>query len=102
MKVLKFGGSSVGSVESILKVKEIILSQKESVIVVASALGGVTDSLIQAAEMAKNSQEDFRSSIEAMKERHLDMVRTLHCSDSASRRALESELEALFSRLSSL
>ena len=63
MKVLKFGGSSVGTVDSILKVKEIILSQKESVIVVASALGGVTDALIQAAEMAKNSQEAFRSSI---------------------------------------
>ena len=46
MKVLKFGGTSVGSVESILNLKKIVESQKEPVIVVVSALGGITDKLI--------------------------------------------------------
>ena len=45
MKVLKFGGTSVGSVNSILNVKQIVESQTEPVIVVVSALGGITDNL---------------------------------------------------------
>ena len=52
MKVMKFGGTSVGSVESILNVKKIVESQTEPVIVVVSALGGITDSLIRASSMA--------------------------------------------------
>ena len=52
MKVLKFGGTSVGSAESILNVKKIVESQTEPVIVVVSALGGITDKLIQTAQMA--------------------------------------------------
>ena len=45
MKVLKFGGSSVGTPDSILSVKRIVESQPEPVIVVVSALGGITDQL---------------------------------------------------------
>ena len=47
MKVLKFGGTSVGSAESILSLKRIVESQKEDCIVVVSALGGITDKLIK-------------------------------------------------------
>ena len=46
MKVMKFGGTSVGSVNSILSVKRIVESAAEPVIVVVSALGGITDKLI--------------------------------------------------------
>lgn len=46
MKVLKFGGSSVGSVSSMLSVKKIVESVDDNVIVVVSALGGITDKLI--------------------------------------------------------
>ena len=46
MKVLKFGGTSVGSVDSILSLKKIVESQTEQVVVVVSALGGITDKLI--------------------------------------------------------
>ena len=42
MKVLKFGGTSVGSVDSILSVKKIVEAIEEPVIVVVSALGGIT------------------------------------------------------------
>ena len=52
MKVMKFGGTSVGSVESILRVKRIVEAQQEPVIVVVSALGGITDKLIQTSRMA--------------------------------------------------
>ena len=44
---MKFGGTSVGSVESILSVKRIVERQTEPVIVVVSALGGITDKLIR-------------------------------------------------------
>ena len=47
MKVLKFGGTSVGSVESILSLKNIVEHQTQPVIVVVSALGGITDKLIE-------------------------------------------------------
>ena len=47
MKVLKFGGTSVGSAENIRKVKEIVKSQNDDVIVVVSALGGITDKILK-------------------------------------------------------
>ena len=52
MKVMKFGGTSVGSVNSILSVKRIVESANEPVIVVVSALGGITDKLINTSKMA--------------------------------------------------
>jgi aspartokinase/homoserine dehydrogenase 1 len=52
MKVLKFGGTSVGSVKSILSVKSIVEAAEEPVIVVVSALGGITDKLIHTAMKA--------------------------------------------------
>ena len=52
MKVLKFGGTSVGTVESILNVKKIVEGIDEPVIVVVSALGGLTDKLLQTSALA--------------------------------------------------
>ena len=54
MKVMKFGGTSVGSVESILSLKKIVeeAAANERVIVVVSALGGITDKLIKTANLA--------------------------------------------------
>ena len=59
MKVMKFGGSSVGSVSSILSVKKIVESVEEPVIVVVSALGGITDKLIRASKMAAEGNVDY-------------------------------------------
>ena len=64
MKVLKFGGSSIGSVESILSVKRIVEAQSESVIVVVSALGGITDQLIRTSQMAVEGNLDYQTSYE--------------------------------------
>ena len=61
MKVLKFGGTSVGSVDSILSVKKIVEAIEEPVIVVVSALGGITDKLLKTASMATNGDVVFRN-----------------------------------------
>lgn len=53
MKILKFGGTSVGSVENLNKVKEILISDQEDKIVVCSAMSGVTDQLIRLVENVK-------------------------------------------------
>ena len=52
MKVMKFGGTSVGSKESILSLKRIVEAEDDNVIVVVSALGGITDKLISTSKMA--------------------------------------------------
>jgi aspartokinase/homoserine dehydrogenase 1 len=54
MKILKFGGTSVGSADNIRRIGEIVSSQQESIIVVVSALGGITDQLLSVAKRAAN------------------------------------------------
>ena len=74
MKVLKFGGTSVGSVESILSVKRIVERQTEPVIVVVSALGGITDKLIVTSQMAVNGDASYQKFFDEIKERHEAMI----------------------------
>ncbi|MCE2617459.1 MAG: bifunctional aspartate kinase/homoserine dehydrogenase I [Phocaeicola sp.] len=74
MKVLKFGGTSVGSVTSILSVKKIIESEQEHVIVVVSALGGITDKLILTSELAAKGDESYQKSYQEIVNRHIEMV----------------------------
>ena len=52
MKVLKFGGTSVDSVEGLTNVKNIAESSDDNIIIVVSAFGGITDSLISTAQKA--------------------------------------------------
>ena len=77
MKVLKFGGTSVGSAESILNVKKIVESQSEPVIVVVSALGGITDKLIKTSQLAVDGDASYQESFKEIVERHEDMVNTV-------------------------
>ena len=74
MKVLKFGGTSVGSVESILSVKNIVESQTEPVIVVVSALGGITDQLLRTAQQALAGDVAYLASYAEMTRRHHDLI----------------------------
>ena len=74
MKVIKFGGTSVGSVESILSVKKIIERQTEPVIVVVSALGGITDKLIKTSQMAVEGNSLYQESFEEINTRHEEMI----------------------------
>lgn len=74
MKVLKFGGTSVGSVESLLNVKDIIESISEPAVVVVSALGGLTDKLIATARMAASGDMSYREEMEAISLRHFNII----------------------------
>ena len=77
MKVLKFGGTSVGSVESILSVKKIVEAQTEPVIVVVSALGGITDQLIRTSQMAVEGDSQYQKAFLEIAERHEQMIETV-------------------------
>ena len=77
MKVMKFGGSSVGSVNSILSVKKIVEAVKEPVIVVVSALGGITDKLIATSKMAADGNAAYEKEYRDIVNRHIEMVYTV-------------------------
>lgn len=74
MKVLKFGGTSVGTVESLGNVKLIVENIEEPIVVVVSALGGLTDKLIATAEKAADSDPTYREDMEAIRERHHKVI----------------------------
>lgn len=74
MKVLKFGGTSVGTVESILSVKKIVEAVEEPVIVVVSALGGITDKLLHTAAMAAKGDVGYEKEYSEIVTRHLDVI----------------------------
>lgn len=77
MKVLKFGGTSVGTVEALRNVKYIVEHQEEPVIVVVSALGGLTDTLIKAANLAaKNDIAAYRI-VQDITSRHSEIMNNL-------------------------
>lgn len=74
MKVLKFGGTSVGSVQSLSHVREIVMGQQEPVIVVVSALGGVTNQLIEMTAMAQAGDQGYGSMLQQVAQRHSDVI----------------------------
>ena len=77
MKVLKFGGTSVGSAENIQKVKAILMGQDDDVIVVVSALGGITDKILSAAKMAAIGTGYFQAELTEINTRHFDTIEKL-------------------------
>lgn len=77
MKVLKFGGTSVGTVESLRHVKSIVESLEGPVVVVVSALGGLTDKLIATAAMAARRDENWLNEMSAIRNRHFDIINQL-------------------------
>ncbi len=74
MKVLKFGGTSVGTVDSLRNVKQIVESCDEQVIVVVSALGGITDQLINTAQQAARGDVGYLQNYAAIVERHNKII----------------------------
>jgi len=79
MKVLKFGGSSVATSENINKAITIIKDStyNSKVIVVVSALGGITDVLLEAGNLARNGDENYKIQFKLIEERHLKVIREL-------------------------
>lgn len=103
MKVLKFGGTSVGSVESILSLKAIVEkeAQKQHIIVVVSALGGITDKLIATSVLAQKGDETWKDEFQAMVERHHKMIDTI-ITDPRKREQLFNIVDSLFEQLRSI
>lgn len=103
MKVLKFGGTSVGSVESILSLKAIVAkeAQEQPIIVVVSALGGITDKLIATSVLAQKGDEAWKDEFQAMVERHHKMIDTI-ITDPRKREQLFNIVDSLFEQLRSI
>lgn len=97
MKVLKFGGTSVGTVESLRNVKSIIEAIPGKAIIVVSALGGLTDKLIATAGKAAQGDNEWEKDFEAIEERHFHIIDALVPSDKIkpTKDKLNSQLEGL-------
>ena len=103
MKVMKFGGTSVGSVKSILSLKDIVEAEArtQSVVVVVSALDGITDKLIAISQLALKGDKSYRDEFDGIVERHHQMIDTV-ITDSAKREELLKRIDALFEQLKSI
>ena len=101
MKVLKFGGTSVGSVESILNLKTIVESCDEPVVVVVSALGGITDKLIGTSQLAVAGDAAYLAAYDEMVTRHHEMVDAI-IPDETKKAALLTEIDELLEQLKSI
>lgn len=79
MQVLKFGGTSVANAENINKVVAIVKEKikNDTTVVVVSALGGVTDLLLNAASLAADGNESYKEKLATVEQRHLEAVKEL-------------------------
>ena len=78
MNVLKFGGTSVANAVTIQKVRDIVANTKsDRIVVVVSALGGVTDLLLEAADLASKQQNHYREPLKTIETRHLATIKSL-------------------------
>jgi len=78
MKVMKFGGTSVGSAQNILNVKNIIDREKDSLVVVVSAFGGITDKLMETSQLAAHGNPDYEYNFNEIIDRHHSVIEGLH------------------------
>ena len=103
MKGLKFGGTSVGSVKSILSLKNIVENEAKSqpIIVVVSALGGITDKLLATSQLALKGDESWKDEFQAMVERHHKMIDTI-ITNPRQREDLFNKVDALLEQLRSI
>ena len=100
---MKFGGTSVGSAKSILSLKKIVETEARTqpVVVVVSALDGITDKLIATSRMAKQGDEHYREEFDAMVTRHHQMIEAI-IQDDKKRIDLFNNVDQLFDQLKSI
>ncbi len=97
MKVLKFGGTSVGSIESLRNVEQIVNGSTEEMVVVVSAFGGITDLLIATATAAHKGCDTYKETLDRIILRHHDMIDGIV--DVQRRPELKAKLQPLFDDL---
>ena len=98
---MKFGGTSVGSVESILRVKKIVEAVEEPVIVVVSALGGVTDQLLNTSTLAAQGDYTYEKEYNQLTVRHIELVEGI-ITDSGKRNELLKQVSSLLDELGNI
>ncbi|MBO4891722.1 MAG: bifunctional aspartate kinase/homoserine dehydrogenase I, partial [Prevotella sp.] len=98
-----FGGTSVGSVKSILSLKKIVETEARTqpVVVVVSALDGITDKLIATSKLAQQGDEHYREEFDAMVTRHHQMIEAI-IQDDKKRIDLFNNVDQLFDQLKSI
>jgi aspartate kinase len=101
--VMKFGGTSVGDAPCIRRAAEIVRSaaRESAVVVVVSAMGGVTNHLISAAKKAVEGQHDLSTEIDSLRQQHIDAAKVL-LSDKSALENLIGELERITAETASL
>ena len=79
MKVLKFGGSSVATAENINKVAEIVKNSygAGTTVIVVSALGGITDALLQSATLSATGDDGYKDGLQQIERSHINVVKQL-------------------------
>ena len=78
MKVLKFGGTSVANAQHIKQVQNIVKNLDENnIVVVVSALGGITDLLLKTVDLASNQDESYKDSLREIEDRHIKTIKEL-------------------------
>ena len=100
MKVLKFGGTSVGSVKGLLQVKKIVEAEAEDVIVVVSALGGITDQLQLTSKLAAAGDSSYISQWTAMVTRHNELIAEIVLPE--NRDSVQAKVNILLDELSNI
>lgn len=100
MRVLKFGGTSVGKPESLTNVKKIVEAAQEPVVVVVSALGGITDKLIECARKAAAADDSYQDTLTEIRNRHHAMVQIMVAGD--KREAVGVSIEVMLTALADL
>jgi aspartokinase/homoserine dehydrogenase 1 len=100
MKVLKFGGSSVSSADNMLIVKKIVENQSDQIVVVISAVQGVTDQLQELAMLAADNDRTFFRVYNEIEKKHLDIINSLF-EEPVKNKVLQ-QVNSLFKELSDI
>jgi len=100
MKVMKFGGTSVGSVDSIKTIKKQIESAEEPVIVVVSAVRGVTDLLIKTSKLAAAGDENYETDFQTIRDMHEALINGLFKGEGL--KDVENGVNRMFSELANI
>lgn len=100
MKVLKFGGTSVGSAEGLRQVKRVVEACHEEVIVVVSALGGITDQLLLTSRMATAGDMEYKNQLDQIVMRHRQAIEDTV--DSSCRAEVLAKVNALLDELANI
>ncbi len=101
MKVLKFGGSSVGSPEGLKNLKRIVCNADEKpVVVVVSAISGMTDLLIKTSKLAVEGTGDYMPNVQKMREMHYGLIDEVF--EKADRKPLHEFVDGMIDELSNI